>query len=241
MESALVVGCTGLVGAQIVANLLANPRVFSSVHTISRRALANSPATTSAAAAALHPYESKDTQSWAPHISSISPPPSAFFSALGTTRAAAGGFDNQYKLEHGLNIELAKAAKAAGTKIYVLISASGANKNSFVPYSRMKGEIEEDIKQLDFDHTVILQPALICGKREESRPAEALFQGLAAALGSLNQKYLKDTWAQDDVVIARAAVAAAEKLQTGQQTDKVWVLGGSEIIKLGRTEWKAQE
>ncbi|RMZ89184.1 hypothetical protein DV736_g3583, partial [Chaetothyriales sp. CBS 134916] len=240
MEPALVVGCTGLVGGQIVTNLLANARVFSPVHTISRRSLPDSPATTSAAAA-LQPYTSTDTQSWAPHISSISPPPSAFFSALATTRAAAGGFANQYKLEHGLNIELAKAAKAAGTKIYVLISANGSNKDSFLPYVKMKGQIEEDIKQLGFDHTVILQPGLISGNREESRPTEAVFRAIAAALGSLNQKYLKDPWAQDATVIARAAIAAAEKLQSGKQTDKVWVLGASEIIKLGRTEWKAQE
>ncbi|RMD41653.1 hypothetical protein DV735_g3502, partial [Chaetothyriales sp. CBS 134920] len=235
MEQALVVGCTGMVGAQIVSNLVANPKVFSSVLTISRRSLPDS------AAANLQAYVSADTQSWASHISSISPPPGTFFSALGTTRAAAGGFANQYKLDHDLNIELAKAAKAAGTKTYVLISANSANKDSYIPYSKMKGEIEEDIKNLDFDHTVILQPGLITGTREESRPTEAVFRHVAAALGSLSQKYLKDSWAQDADVIARAAIAAADKVQTGQRTDKVWVLGGSEIVKLGRDEWKAHE
>jgi hypothetical protein len=68
----------------------------------------------------------KDTSKWGPHISSLSPPPSVLFYALATTRAAAGGFDKQYKLEHELNTELAKAAKEAGIKTYILISTAGA-------------------------------------------------------------------------------------------------------------------
>ena len=34
--------------------------------------------------------------------------------------------DKQYKLEHELNTELAKAAKEAGIKTYILISSAGA-------------------------------------------------------------------------------------------------------------------
>ena len=60
------------------------------------------------------------------NVSSLSPPPSVLFYALATTRAAAGGFDEQYKLEHELNTELAKAAKEAGIKTYVLTSSAGA-------------------------------------------------------------------------------------------------------------------
>ena len=85
----------------------------------------------------------KDTTKWAQHILSHSPAPQIFFSALATSRAAAGGFDNQYSLEHDLNVELAKAAKEAGSKVYVLISSATSNKDSRFGYVRMKGEIEE--------------------------------------------------------------------------------------------------
>ena len=37
----------------------------------------------------------------------------SFFSGLGTTRAAAGGFQEQFKIDHDLNLELAKAAVRA--------------------------------------------------------------------------------------------------------------------------------
>lgn len=115
-----------------------------------------------------------DTSKWASQLGSLRSAPQIYFCAFATTKANAGGFENQYKIEHDLNIELAKEAKAAGTKVFVLISGNGANKDSRIPYVRLKGEIEEDVKALDFDHTVILRPGLISGKREESRPAEAV-------------------------------------------------------------------
>ena len=70
--------------------------------------------------------------------------------------------------------------------------------------------------ELDFDKTIILQPGLISGKREESRPAEAFMRGVAGALGSVSTKWLKDGWAQDADIIARAAVSAALKAEAGE-------------------------
>jgi hypothetical protein len=43
---------------------------------------------------------------------------------------------------------------------------------------------------------------------------------------------------QDSDVIARAAVSAGLKALEGD-APKVWEVGQSEIVKLGRTEWKA--
>ncbi|KAL2002405.1 hypothetical protein VTN02DRAFT_6829, partial [Thermoascus thermophilus] len=181
-----------------------------------------------------------DTSRWAGHIAALSPPPSVFISSLGTTRAAAGGLENQYKLDHDLNLELARAARDAGSKVYVLVSSSGASKASSIPYSRMKGELEEDVKQLGFERTVILRPGLITGQREESRPVEAVARFIAGIAGKVHNS-LKDTWAQDSDVIAKAAVHAGLKALEGDVpsgSEKVWVLGGSDIIRLGRTEWK---
>jgi uncharacterized protein YbjT (DUF2867 family) len=170
-------------------------------------------------------------------MASLSPPPAILFSALATTRAAAGGFDKQYILEHDLNVELAKAAKTAGTKVYVLISSNGANPSARFGYMRMKGEIEEHIKELGFDQMVILRPGLIAGDREETRFAEGIIRKVAAGLGKLSNS-LKDPWAQEAEVIGKAAVSAGLKALNGQAPEKVWILYGSDIIKLGRTEWK---
>ena len=135
-------------------------------------------------------------------------------------------------------MELAKAAKEAGSKVYVLISAANANKNSTFGYIRMKGEIEEDIKALGFEHTIIVQPGLIAGRRVESRPSEALFRHVASFAGMVNSHYLKDSWAQDADVIAKAAVSAGLKAVSGEAPSNVWELKAGDIIRLGRTDWK---
>lgn len=183
-------------------------------------------------------FVEKDTTKWSPHLASLSPAPTTLFSGLATTKGAAGGFETQYKLEHDLNIEIAKAAKAAGTKTYVLISAAGANAHSSLAYVRMKGEIEEHIKEIDFDHTIIVRPGLIVGTRQESRPWEAVSRAIATGLGHLYHG-LKDPWAQDADTIAKAAVLAAIRVEKGEIKDKVVVLGQGDIVRLGRNEWPA--
>lgn len=161
-------------------------------------------------------------------------------SALGTTRASAGGLANQYKLDLDLNMECAKAAREAGAKVFVLVSSSGANANSFVPYMKLKGECEEAAKNLGFERTVIVRPGVIVGQREESRPAEAVLRFFAGSVGKLHTA-MKDSWAQDADVIAKACVNAGLKALAGdvpEGGEKVWVLEQADIVRLGRTEWK---
>lgn len=120
--------------------------------------------------------------------------------------------------------------------MYVLISSTGANPASGIAYSRMKGEIEEDVKKLGFERTVILRPGLIAGVREESRPMEAAARYVAGFAGKLHAG-LKDGWAQDAEVIGRAAVNAGVRALEGdvpQGSEGVWVLYGNEILEVGK-------
>ncbi|KAH8427895.1 uncharacterized protein LDX57_005598 [Aspergillus melleus] len=231
MANVALIGCTGMVGSHILTSLLAHPAV-ARVDTISRR----TPQAASTAQAKLTTFVNDDTSRWASQLSSLTPTPSIFISSFATTRGAAGGFENQYKIEHGLNIEMARAARDAGTKVYVLISSSGASKTSSIPYTRMKGEIEEDIKEMGFDKTVILRPGLIAGTREESRPLEAAIRYVASFAGKVHSS-LKNGWAQEADDIARAAVNAGLKALEGDVpagSEKVWELSGSDILRLGK-------
>ncbi|CAG8219166.1 unnamed protein product [Penicillium salamii] len=232
MSNVALVGATGMVGSHILNSLIANPAV-TRVDTISRR---TPPVASGSPPAKLTNFVSTDTTTWASQLSSLSPTPSIFISAFATTKAAAGGFENQYKIEHGLNVELAKAAREAGSKVYVLISSSGANKDSNIAYTRMKGEIEEDIKALGFERMVILRPGLIAGTREESRPLEAGIRFIANWAGKVHSG-LKDGWAQEASVIGNAAVVAGLKALEGDVptgSEKVWTLFGSDIMQYGK-------
>jgi len=64
--------------------------------------------------------------------------------------------------------------------VFQVISALDANPRSSVFYNRVKGEMEQQLTQLQLPHLQIFQPSLLIGKREDSRPAEQIGQWLFA-------------------------------------------------------------
>jgi len=173
MTTAAVFGSTGAVGSQILATLIATD-AFSSVQTVSRRLPA-------AQSPKLQAMEEGDISKWGGMIPSLSPKPSVVFHAVGTTRAAAGGIQNQWKIDHDLCVENAKGAKEAGVKTYVFISSGGTRGflSSFVPYSKMKIGVEDAIKELEFEHAIILRPGMILGREKPKAPfLEKIFANL---------------------------------------------------------------
>ena len=186
----------------------------------------------------MKPHISTNTATWPDFLLQLSPPPGAFISALGTTRGLAGSFEAQRAIDYDLNLSLANAAKDSGIKVYVLISSAAVSATSPLPYSKMKGELEIAIKEIGFPHTVIVKPGLLVGKRDDTRPSEAIFRYVAKGLGVMSKAWLTDWWAQDVDVIGKAAASAAIQCIEGKRDKGVWMIDQAEIIKLGRTQWK---
>jgi len=61
---------------------------------------------------------------------------------------------------------------------------------------------------------------------------------MVRGLGKISPGW-QDALGQESVVIGRAAVAAAQLAVEGKAPAKVWVLEASDILRLGRDEWKA--
>ena len=171
--TAALFGSTGAVGSQILATLLSTD-AFSSVTTVSRR-LPN------AQSPKLRTVEESDVAKWSGVIASLSPSPDVVFNAVGTTRAAAGGIQNQWRIDHDLCVEIAKAAKEAGVKTYVFVSSAGTRGllSGHLPYSKMKVGVEESVRGLGFEHAIILRPGMILGREEAKAPVlEGVFRNL---------------------------------------------------------------
>ncbi|MBP3839355.1 MAG: semialdehyde dehydrogenase, partial [Chryseobacterium sp.] len=95
------------------------------------------------------------------------------FSCLGTTLKAAGSKEAQRKVDYDYQYNFAKTAKENKVDDYILVSSYGANPNSKIFYSRMKGELEQSIKDLHFNKITIFQPGML-DRKDSERTGEVL-------------------------------------------------------------------
>jgi uncharacterized protein YbjT (DUF2867 family) len=94
--------------------------------------------------------------------------------ALGTTIKKAGSKEKFRQVDYQLPMDIATFASENGCKIFILISAIGANPDSSVFYNKVKGELERDIQKLSFKAVHIIRPSLLMGDREEFRLGEEI-------------------------------------------------------------------
>ncbi|OAA61058.1 NAD(P)-binding domain protein [Niveomyces insectorum RCEF 264] len=249
-----VFGATGLVGSHLVTALLGH-EAFGTVHTITRRPpkQADTPKLDAIVETDNHKWVARlqeelargtttTTTTTSAAAASDAASPAVVFSALGTTHNAPGGIANQWRIDHDLNIELARAAKAAGVRTYVFVSSAGTRSllARNLQYSRMKNGVEDALKELAFEHTIVLKPGMILGKREVEHlggmPLKALVHGTGYIAAGL-----KDRFGQDADVIGKAAVHAAQLAAEGKAPAAYWELGGTDIVRLGRDEWTVRQ
>ncbi|SMN19986.1 similar to Saccharomyces cerevisiae YER004W FMP52 Protein of unknown function, localized to the mitochondrial outer membrane [Maudiozyma saulgeensis] len=176
--SALVLGATGLCGGFFLKFANASTKL-SKVYSITR-----SKPSISVDEQKVDLITNKDSANWDQLIQNLDSDIQYLFTALATTRVAAGGTDQQYAIDHDLNMKLAKAAKQKGCKTVVVVSSMGANADSYFFYPKMKGEIEKDLTEMGFEKTIILRPGIILGDRGDKIHSGA-GNGLATTLGGM--------------------------------------------------------
>jgi uncharacterized protein YbjT (DUF2867 family) len=139
---------------------------------------------------------------------------------LGTTIAKAGSESEFYKVDHDYVIAFAKACLVAGVKKFIYVSALGADANSSVFYSKTKGQVENDLRSLKFERLIILQPSLLLGDRNESRPLEYIAQKISYVLGPLllgGLKMYKPVEAKQVARKIKTLALAEQSVQKGVQ------------------------
>lgn len=173
----------------------------------------------------------KDSDNWDLKIKELNDSNlEVLFTALATTRASAGGFDNQYKIDHDLNMKLAKAAKEKGCKTVVVVSSMGADVNSHFSYTRMKGEIERDLIDMNFEKTIILRPGIILGDRGD-KVHNGTGNGLAVSLGSMFYRSRLQRLAGYPVEAEEISKVGVH-LALDDSTEKVRIIESKEILEI---------
>src|SRR5258706_16131584 len=201
MKTALLAGATGLIGGQLL-ELLLNDIRYTSVIAISRKPLGVSHSKLRNAVADISSLERYKDQLAADDV----------FCCLGTTMGKAKSKEAFRQVDHDYPVLLAKLSRERGAKQYLLVSALGANKSSFIFYNRVKGMTEEAIASIGFESYHILRPSLLVGPRAEHRAGEVAARWFYGVFGFLIPKKYKSI---ESVKVARAMLALATQEKKG--------------------------
>ncbi|MBR1576678.1 MAG: NAD(P)H-binding protein [Bacteroidales bacterium] len=198
---ALVIGATGAVGRDLIQQLLEDGS-FERIDVFVRREIA-----VTSAQLISHVVDFDHPESWTALLTG-----DVLFSCLGTTIKAAGGQDAQWKVDYTYQYQAAKAARENGVSTLVLVSSVGANALSRVFYTRMKGQLDEDVQKLGFPGVFILRPPSLIRKGSD-RFGEKLG---VAALKALNAIGIMRSWKpMPTEEVASAMIRLAKTETTG--------------------------
>ncbi|MFT5008374.1 MAG: hypothetical protein ACI868_001069 [Granulosicoccus sp.] len=171
MANILIAGATGLIGSHLVQQL--SPDRVDEVLLLVRRPIAP-----------LHAHHHQWVSDFMPlALPPVSGSADAVICALGTTIKQAGSREAFTEVDFGRVLDLARAAKQAGYRRFVVVSSLGADADAGNFYLATKGRMEAALVALQFDSLTIVQPSLLLGKRSTfrlgERIAQVLFSGLS--------------------------------------------------------------
>ena len=214
--TANVIGATGLVGKQLVKQLLGNEN-FGKVRIFVRRKTGIQ-----------HPKLEQQVvdftkeETWAKKLTG-----DVLFSALGTTLKQAGSKEKQYEVDFSFNQNFAQKAKTNGIENYVLVSSIGANSKSSIFYTRIKGELDDAVSKPSFKNLAILRPSSLTGNRDETRWMEKMSIPIARFVTKFILKKYRPI---SGATVAQAMINAVLKpdpVKSIWEGDEVFELAGS--------------
>ena len=171
MNSVLIAGGSGLIGSFLL-QLLLDDETIMTIYYVGRKA----PDIRSEKISFLGFNELANAGIEDPSLSSA-------FCCLGTTIKKAGSKEAFEAVDLNLVKSVAGAlSKAVG---FYVVSSLGADKNSRVFYSSVKGRMEESLRQMGFKKLVIFRPSILTGPRSEFRLGERIGIVLMSLLSPL--------------------------------------------------------
>lgn len=160
-KTAIILGATGLTGSHLLQLLLSDER-YSKVISFNRNKLGIQHDKLEEHLINLLELEKQENLFHADEV----------FCCIGTTRAKTPDKKRYRAIDYGIPLQAARLALKNNISKLLVISSLGADKNSKVFYSQLKGQMQEDIFKLGLPKVYFFQPSLIIGKRRERRKGE---------------------------------------------------------------------
>lgn len=198
-KTALIAGASGLVGSQLLPLLLASDR-YAKVIAVGRRPVP-----------IVHPKLEQrvlDFNQLEEHRMSLIA--DDVYCCLGTTMRQAGSKQAFYKVDYLYVVKLAALTAGNFAAQLLVVSAMGADAEARIYYNRVKGEMEEAVRQTPFRAIHIFRPSLLLGERQEQRVGERVGALVLKVLHPLLLGPLRKYRAVPAAAVARAMLRAAE-------------------------------
>ncbi|MCF8367486.1 MAG: oxidoreductase [Bacteroidales bacterium] len=161
MKTAVIAGATGLVGSELLSQLV-KEETYDKIHVILRKEIE---ITSPKVIPHILDFEKLNEFQIPGSVHHI-------FCTLGTTIKKAGTKDNFRKVDFDYVLELGKKAREWKVEKFLIVSALGSNSRSAIFYNRIKGEVENALKEIGLPQLFIFRPSLLMGKRKEHRAGE---------------------------------------------------------------------
>ena len=199
MKNALIAGATGLVGKELMQQLLADP-AYDKIIVLVRK-----PVNLQHSRLIQQQVNFDQIGNEMPVI-----PVDEVYCALGTTIKKAGSQEAFRKVDQDYVLDLGKFCEKNDIRHFLIVSAMGADSASRIFYNRVKGDMEAGIRSLSVPFKSVFRPSLLMGKRDEFRLGERVAQSVMGKLGFLFPGSLKKYKPIHAGVVAAAMIRTAK-------------------------------
>ncbi|MFI0487724.1 MAG: hypothetical protein ACH344_00005, partial [Yersinia sp. (in: enterobacteria)] len=115
-------------------------------------------------------------------LKTLTEPVDLVFCCLGTTRKQAGSQAAFRQVDYRLVLAVGETGLRLGSRHFLLVSAMGADPDSWLFYNRVKGETERDLLVQGWPQLTVARPSMLAGQRAKPRLMESLSVPLFALL-----------------------------------------------------------
>ena len=133
------------------------------------------------------------------------------FFCIGTTKQNSPDKNEYRRVELDMPKEIAQIAKSNLVNSFVFISSGYADPKSSGDYLKFKGEVEEELKKLNFPKLGIMRPSFLLGDRKEKRIGEKIGIFIFKLLSPLFLGPLKKMKPIHSATVAKAMIKTANE------------------------------